>query len=821
VFASVVEQEKLFEIVLRFFMRAMASAAQTGPVYRFGVFEVFVESRELYRRGKRVKLQDQPFQLLLHLLEHSGEVVSREFLQERLWAENTFVEFGQSLATAVTKLRQALGDDAETPSYIETVPRRGYRFIASVSLATDQPVDSTNSAIPDSPRPAESRPFLASKIEVLESPAGAVWRKSRKLAWFSVAAMLFAGVVAAYWYHREKAFLLVPKDLVVLADFENATGEGAFDDALRQGLIVGLEQSPVIQVLSDRKSAVILEQMMRSPDQRLVGSVAIELCRRVGGKIAVQGSISRLGTNYLVGLTALRCDSGEPIAHELAEANRKENVINALGRAAAQLRARLGESLPSIQRYNAPLELATTPSLDALNTYSRALAAQNHDGDQASIPLFEKAIELDPNFAMAYTELAAIDTNRGESGLARDNAIKAYKLRERVTGFEKASIDFWYHVCVTGDLNKAAQVYEIAVENYPAGPRFLNDLGIVYGTLGQYEKAVDVFRSTVHVYPIAAATYGNLATALMALNRGDEARAVLAEADKSNLQTEYLLQVKYWYFFLRGDNEAMQRLISQAPNIPGAQSVLLNEQANSAAYFGQFDRAGQLTSEASDLMIQEGDRESAAACWAAAAIRESEAGQIAQAHESISKALRLTHSRDIMTLAAQVMARSGDYKHALLLSEELNKKYPSDTLIQKYWLPVVRAQVALKRGKLSESIAILSGAEPLEFAISGAISTSVLYPAYLRGQAYLAGRDGERAAIEFQKVIDHRGMVLNFPLGALAYLGRARAYTLIGNFPKAKNAYLEFLSLWKGADPNILVLRQARSELAHLNPPSR
>ncbi len=798
----------------------MASPAQPGPVYRFGVFEVIVESRGLRRNSKRVKLQDQPFQLLLHLLEHPGEIVSRKFLQERLWPENTFVEFGQSLATAVTKLRQALGDDAENPRFVETVPRRGYRFIAPVSVATIQPVGASDSALPDAPRMPDHRPFLVSKINALQAPFEAVRKRSWKLVWYSMVAALLSGVLATYWYRREKAFLLLPRDIVVLADFENATGEAMFDDALRQGLIIGLEQSPAIQVLSDRKSAFVLKQMERSPDERMAGPVAIELCQRVGGKVTVQGSISSLGTAYLVGLTAFRCDDGDPIAHEQVTANRKENVINALGRATAQLRARLGESLPSIQSHNAPLELATTPSLDALNTYSRALAVQSHDGDLASIPLFEKAIELDPNFAMAYTELAAIDMNRGESGLARENAIKAYKLRERVTEFEKASIEFWYHVCVTGDLNEAAQVYEIAVENYPASPRFLNDLGLIYGSLGQYEKAVAAFRSTVHIYPIAAATYGNLATALMALNRGDEAGAVLAEADEQHLQTDYLLEVKYWYFFLRGDNEAMQRLVAQASNIPGAQSDLLEDQANSAAYHGRFDRARQLTREAANRMIQEGDRGSAAACWAEEAIWESEAGEFARAHESIAKALRLTHSRDIVTLAAQVMARSGEYKQALLFSEKLNKEYPSHTLIQKYWLPVIRAQVALQRGKVPESVAVLSGAEPLEFAISGAINTSVLYPAYVRGQAYLAGKDGDRAAIEFQKIIDHRGMVLNFPLGALAYLGRARAYARMGNSSKAREAYLEFFGLWNGADPNILILRQARSEFAKLKTPS-
>jgi Flp pilus assembly protein TadD len=341
--------------------------------------------------------------------------------------------------------------------------------------------------------------------------------------------VLVGGAIFGYLRYRGGEFRFTPKGTIVLADFLNSTGEPVFDEALKQGLNVGLEQSPMIQILSEEKSAQVLKQMGHSADQAMTGRTAIEVCQRTGSKVTVQGSISSLGTAYLIGLTAIRCDNGEAIAHEQVEATRKEEVVDALGKATAQLRGRLGESLPSIQKYDAPLQQATTPSLEALKAYGQAYLTRGRLGDVAAIPFFERAIELDPNFALPYGELAAIHENLGEVDLGRLNATKAYALRERVTEFERLSIESWYHVYVTGDLDKGAATLEIKLKIYPDSAASKNDLGTIYGNLGLFEKEIDLDRDSLRVDPLEGTTYGNFAISLMALGRIEEAGTVLAE----------------------------------------------------------------------------------------------------------------------------------------------------------------------------------------------------------------------------------------------------------------------------------------------------
>lgn len=385
-----------------------------------------------------------------------------------------------------------------------------------------------------------------------------------------------------------------------------------------------------------------MKQMGHLPDERMSGRSALEVCQRTGSKVTVQGSIASLGTTYLIGLAAIRCDTRELIANEQLQARRKEEVVDALGRATAQLRARLGESLPSIKRYNAPLEQATTPSLDALNAYGTALSTWDKKGDRDSLPLFQRALELDPNFAMAYGAIATIYHNLGEGELARKNAIRAYELRDRVTEAEKGAIEARYHQYVTGDLEQAAKVHEIWAQNYPERPGIPNHLAPIYAQLGLYDKAVATLQQAIRLDPTRATAYGNLAIDLLALGRSDDAGAVLAEANNRKFQTDYLLQANYYRAFLRGDNAEMQRLLSRASEVAGAQSLLLAEQANTEAYYGHFQKARDLTRAAADLMAHEGDSESAAACLADAAVREAEAGFSARARGYLEQAAKLS-----------------------------------------------------------------------------------------------------------------------------------------------------------------------------------
>lgn len=774
-----------------------------GQTYRFGVFEVSAESRELLRHGRRIKLQDQPFELLLLLLERPGEIVDREFLRQRLWPEDTFVDFGQSLSTAVTKLRQALGDDATNPRFVETIPRHGYRFIAPVAVSNDPQIEpiSVSSDVAGEEVKQEPRKFS---------------KRSTVIFLASTAALLLVGAFAVYLHQRSTAFALAAKDTVVLADFENTTGEPIFNDTLREALIVGLAQSPLIHVLPDRNTAVVLKQMGRSPDDRMTGRTAIDLCKRVGGKVTVQGSISSLGTTYLIGLAAIRCDTGKPIAYEQVEAPQRNEVIDALGKATSKIRVQLGESLPSIQKYNAPLEQATTSSLEALNAYGVALSTWDAKGDLASIPYFEKAIALDPDFAMAYGALATVYNNSGKAELARENTIKAYSLRERVTESERASIEARYYLYVTEEVDKAELTYAALAQDYPESAGSLNHLGTTDLRLGRNEQAVGDFHRALLVDPTRAITYGNLALALLRLNRVPEAQSVLAEADKRGLRTGYWLRVDYWLAFLNGNQNEMDRAATQSSDFAGAKATLQSESADTEASRGHFEKALSLSLSAADMMQRAGDKESAASFLAQAALREAEAGFLDKARSLTQQAGKLSDDKVIVTSSALVSAEVGDYDRASSLCMTLDKQYPHGTFVQNYWLPVIRAEVELRQGRGTKAVSLASAAKPLDPSVADGFSISPIFPEYVLGQAYLVDRDGAKAGDEFNKLIEQRGMVLNSPLGAFALLGRARAYSLSGRSAESRKAYDEFFAMWKDADPGIPLLRQARAEADRL-----
>jgi DNA-binding winged helix-turn-helix (wHTH) protein/Tfp pilus assembly protein PilF len=812
----------------------MATPAYRGLVYRFGIFEVSVESRELFRHGHRVRLQGQPFQLLLLLLENAGETVDREQIRQHLWPENTFVDFGQSLGTAVTKLRQALGDDANNPRFVETRPRHGYRFIAPVARlnAEENPSPDALSqagAIASGPpasgaavsgAPASGVPALGMPRQTT-ADARPSERSRRVRLWFAVAAglVLVIGMAAIgrQEYLRRHRFVIASKDTVVLADFENTTGETIFNDTLRQGLLIGLAQSPLIHILSDRSAAVIFKQMGHTPDDRVAGRSALELCRRVGGKVTIQGSISSLGTTYLVGLAAIRCDTGKPIAYEQAEASQREDVIDALGKATAQLRGRLGESLPSIQKYNAPLEQATTSSLEALNAYGKALSTWDAQGDIASVPYFQKAIQLDPEFAMAYGALATVYNNLGSEELAREYSTKAYRLRDRVTESERGSIDARYYLYATQELDKAAQAYEALATDYPDAAGSFNHLGTIDQRLGRDEQAVDAFRRAMAIDATRATTYANLAASLIELNRTQEAAAVLDAADKRGLHTDYLLEVEYRLAFLKGDQPGMDRLLREAAGVQGASSFLLFVQANAEAYYGHLKKSAATARSAADQAVRDGDKESAADGLAEEAVNEAEAGSISTARQLLEEARKMDNHQEITILAAVISAEAGDSKQALAAIETLDKRYPRGTAIQNYWFPIIRSKVELQRGAAggAASLPFWTGS-PMPVA-ADEFSLGTLYPSYVRGQVYLSQRDGNKAGEEFQTLLDEPGKTKGTLLGALALLGRARAFSLAGQNSNARETYRQFLDLWKDADPEISVLTQARNESEALN----
>ncbi|HET9804371.1 MAG TPA: winged helix-turn-helix domain-containing protein [Candidatus Acidoferrum sp.] len=772
---------------------------------RFGIFQLNPAARELRKHGIKVRLSGQPFTILEMLLEKPGQVVTRDDLQKHIWPADTFVDFEQGLNSAIKKLRDALGDSAETPRYVETLPRIGYRFIAPVgdmgaALSNELPATTPATSPEKSQETDERRVSRAMLLAVLG------------IATIAVAAIGWALVN----HYGTRAVLFHEKDTVVVGSFENFTAEPTFDDALRQALIVGMRQTPFLQVLSEHRAAEILRQMGHGPEERLTAKTSVELCQRVGSKVVTEGAIRTLGTSYVLSLSAIRCDKDESIAQEQVVAGRKEDVIDALGQAAARIRAKLGESLPSLQKYNAPLEQATTSSLEALKAYGLGAERWDSGEDRGAQPYFEQAVELDPKFAMAYGALAAIHENDGEHELAKQAATKAYENKERATGVEKLLIESWYDIYVTGDIEKAARLYEIGVRDYPDNTRMLNDLGVIEASLGNYSKGAELFRAVVQRDPGSAATYGNLSTSLLALGKSEEAQQVLDEAEKKQLPLEDLQQVRYWTAFARHDSSTMQRLVEQSADEPLERAELLAEQAQTAAYEGRLNESRSSMEAAYSLMLREGDQETAATFLAQGAVRVAEFGEAAEAKRLTARALKLSRGPDVVVLAAIASARSGDAASAEKLSRELNTGYPAHTQIQKYWLPLIRAQIDIAQNEPAKAISALETATPYEMAAPSALSISSLYPAYVRGVALLRLGDAGKAATEFQKLADHPAMVLNCPLGSLAQLGLARSAAQEKQYDKAKVAYRDLLQTWQGADPNVRTLQQAKEEFAKL-----
>jgi eukaryotic-like serine/threonine-protein kinase len=640
--------------------------------------------------------------------------------------------------------------------------------------------------------------------------------KSTWVRWAVTGAIvLVIGLAVGGWLlHSRKAPALTDKDTIVLSDFDNKTGDSVFDDTLKQGLSVQLEQSPFLSLLSDRKVNETLKLMGRSPDERLTANVTREVCLRTGGKAMLTSSIAGLGSQYVIGLKAVTCTTGDVLAEAQEQAAGKEMVLKALDAAATSLRSKLGESLSTVQKYDTPLEEATTPSLEALKAYSMGWKTANAKEGRAALPFFKRAVELDPNFAMAYAMMVALYIDLNEMGRAAENARKAYDLREKVSERERFNIEAAYYFNVTGELEKAAQTYELYQQTYPRDFWVYASLGFLSLTLGNCEKAFEEYREALRLDPNAVGGYVGLSFSGMALNRLDEAEAVFKQAEERKLDNEQLLQNHYLLAFLKGDETQMAQLLSAAMGKPGAEDLLLATQADTEGWYGKLKNAHEMTRKAMDSAQHNDAKESAAAYQAAAALREVESGNREQARAEANAALKLAPNRDVQAMGALALARAGDTAGAEKLAAELNKTFPLSTLVQRYWLPTIRAAVALEHKDPNRAIEQLKGASTIELSLATNF-TILMCPVYLRGEAYLVLDDGNRAAAEFQKFIDHRGLVVN-SWGALAHLGLARAYTMQGDTAKAKAAYQDFLTLWKDADPIVPVLIAAKAEYAKL-----
>jgi DNA-binding winged helix-turn-helix (wHTH) protein/tetratricopeptide (TPR) repeat protein len=780
---------------------------------RFDTFTLNLRAGELYKSGHKVKLQEQPFQILAMLLAQPGQVVTREQLRERLWPEDTFVDFDHSLNTAVKKLRLALNDEADKPRFIETLPKRGYRFVGPPVEATKVPDSATVKEIvsPAHEQPAESdaKPNGTASATSL---AGSRWKIAVAIV------VLIVAIAAGAHFFARRTPALTEKDTIVISDFSNSTGDAVFDDALKQGLAVQLAQSPFLAILSDEKVHDTLKLMGRASDARLTPDVARDLCQRVGSAAVIAGSIAKLESEYVVGLNAVDCRAGENLAREQVTSEDKTHVLAALGKAARELRGKLGESLSSIQKYDTPIEQATTPSLEALKALSLAVKTSHEMSLVESIPFFERAIELDPNFALAYANLGNNYIGIGEPGRAAENILTAYKLREHVSEREKFFITTLYYFGVTGELERANQTCELWYRAFPRDHLPHQMMGLSAEYLGRYEKGVSEDLEAIRLNPDVAVIYSNLMEVYTPLNRLAEAKATYRKAVDRGLDNAFLHADLYVVAFLENDVGEMQRQIGLATSMPGAEDWLLSQQSDTFAYSGQLTKARAFSHHAVESAKRNQLQEVAAIWQMNAAVREAEFGNTSQAKEAVTEGLRLADTLDTQVLAALVRARTGDAAKAQVMADRLEKRFPQNAELNNYWLPSIYAAIQLDRGKPAEAIKILEPATPYELAyprpeLEGG---SLMYPAYLRGQAYLLLHQGSEAAGEFQKFIVQRAVVVNCPFGTLAHLWLGRAHALAGDPVAARASYQEFLSLWKDADPDIPILIAAKSEAAKL-----
>jgi eukaryotic-like serine/threonine-protein kinase len=653
------------------------------------------------------------------------------------------------------------------------------------------------------------------------SPGEAAVRDRRYSRWkvlVPVTLLLVAAAIAGtlYFRSRQATTRLTDKDTIVLSDFINKTGDSVFDDTLKQGLSVQLEQSPFFDLVSERKVNQTLKLMGRSAGDRLTPEVTQEVCQRTGSKAMLTGSIAGLGSQYVIGLKAVNCNTGDVLAEAQEQAASKEAVLKALDAAAVSLRSKLGESLSSVQKYATPVEEATTASLEALKAYSLGTKMVFSKGDTAALPFFQRAVDLDLNFAMAYAWISGFYGDLNEVGRAAENARKAYELREKVSERERFYIEGNYYFFATGEQEKAAQTYELWQQTYPRDAAPYRALGNISTVLGNWEKALEEWREALRLGPNEVGNYVNLGYAYTSLNRLEEAEAVYKQAEERKLDNEFLLINRYQLAFLKRDAARMAQVLSAAMGKPGEEDLLLAFQADTEGWYGKLKNARELTERAMDSALRNDAKESAAAYQAAAGLREVEGGNREQARAEATAALKLAPNRDVRAVVALALARAGDTAGAEKLAAELDKTSPLGTLVQRYWLPTIRAGAALERKDPNRAIELLEVASTIELSQPIGSLLIFLCPVYLRGEAYLMLHDGNRAAAEFQKFIDHRGLVGNFAWGALARLGLARAYALQGDAAKARAAYQDFLTLWKDADPDIPILKEAKAEYAKL-----
>jgi tetratricopeptide (TPR) repeat protein len=641
-------------------------------------------------------------------------------------------------------------------------------------------------------------------------------RVRRRVTW-TMAAVVLAGAVSAWLIYGRRAHALGEADTVVLADFDNKTGDAVFDDALKQALSVSLRQSPFLSIVSEERTGKTLKLMTRPADTKLTPGVAREVCQREASKAYIAGSIASLGAHYVVGLNAVNCQTGDVLAQQQTEADGKEKVLEAMGKAAGKLREELGESLGTVEKFATPLPEATTASLEALKAYSEGII-RDRQNDTEAIPFFQRAIELDPKFASAYEGLAVSYLNLGETGVARENFTKAYELRERASERERMIITGRYYEYVTGQLDKAIEEYQMLAQAYPRDALARGNLGGLYGATGRFVEAVAQTVEALRLNPDSGANYANLALSYTALDQLEDAKKIYEKAVARGID-DPLTRVSYFgVAFREGDVGEMNRQMDWSRGKAGAEDIFLSAMSDVEAYAGRLSIAREDSRRAVEAALHAGEKETAAQWKLDGALREAEFGNFDRARREAAAALAISSNHDSQILAALTMARAGDLVQAEKLANDLAAHYPLDTLLNSYWLPVIRASVEIQRKDADRAMEILEGARRYELASPDTWPGmgAPVYPIYLRGECFLTEHQGEGAGKEFQELLEHRGLKGASPLGVRAQLGLGRAHVMAGEAAQAKAAYQEFFASWKGADEGIPLMTEAKAEVTKL-----
>jgi DNA-binding winged helix-turn-helix (wHTH) protein/tetratricopeptide (TPR) repeat protein len=761
--------------------------------YRFENVEIDVQNLRVTVGSEIRPLEPKSFRLLLFLVENPGRVLPKDEIISSVWSDIAVSD--NSLTRAITQVRKALDDDPKAPKYIETVPTIGYRFLGDCKA--DQNLSGASDATGNGP------------AHVLAPVSATTRARVRPYRWAAIAgaAAVVIGLSVGGWlFYSRKAHRLTDKDTIVLADFTNSTGDPVFDDALRQGLATQLGQSPFLNILPEQKLRSALKEMTRSPDEALTAAVTQEACVRIGGRAYIVGSIANLGGHYVIGLNAINCSTGDVLAREQGEAGDKQQVLAALGSVAEKLRNKLGESLSSIQQFDVPLAQATTSSLEALRAYSLALSKYAKGDPASAILLFRQAIDLDSNFAMAYANLGRAHQLLGQDRLMDEALRTAFALRNRASEREKFDISAVYYQFITHQTEETIQTCELWQRTYPRDFTPHRILGYENAVLGNYEKSAEEFRIAKELDPSQALPYAGLMSGNMALGRLSDARAVYEEARARKLDAGELVRIRYVLAFLQDDKETMAQTLESLGRRPGFERIALDEQFGTDAYFGRLRKARELGRRMRDLASREDDKDELAEIEAHLAFLEVLFGNSAEARRHATASLGFGEAQPAMALALL-----GDISQTRKLVDKMSSHAAPGGFINGLWLPELQAAIELKRGNPMRAVELL---EPLTAYEGG--WTDRYMSAYLRGESYLAAHRGQEAAAEFQKIIDHQGVALNYLIGALARLGVARSYALEGDTAKAGAAYQDFLTLWKDADPDIPVLIAAKSEYAKL-----